>query len=210
MEEKTKVLVSQAVIDAANCWVRLESYGEAGDIARAFDAECDLVSNYLPKLNEQDGLFYRQFVGWLRDTKMWLSDLTVEELADVYANKYNIELVGEEKVAQEISDMSDEEFRSNTESFASSFQGKKEKIKEGGDLLQELGNSEDEKQLTITELKAQRDSLLETIEIINQKIQGRISAQEATLSDYFIAGAINQTFIQLKIKTKNGNEQQQE
>ena len=50
----------------------------------AYEAECRLFNEHFKNMTREEKDEYKDFVMWLDNSRMWLSDLTVDELYDVF------------------------------------------------------------------------------------------------------------------------------
>lgn len=83
--------LSPVVQDAVNsfiCSQELAHYGPNDKLDAAwrfaYAEECKLFNEFFPKFSEADRQVYQDFTQWLDESRMWESDLTVNELYEVY------------------------------------------------------------------------------------------------------------------------------
>lgn len=80
---KLTPLVHEAVI----CWSIAESKLHStidAEFHEAYAAECRLFNEFFKKFTLEESETYRRFVQWLSESGMVKSDLTIDELFDVY------------------------------------------------------------------------------------------------------------------------------
>ena len=84
--------VRAAALDFIKCQFRI-SYDEINhEFHEAYAAECRLFDEHFKEMNPNEKDDYKKFVNWLDNSRMWESDLTVDELYDVFI-KYTMQFV---------------------------------------------------------------------------------------------------------------------
>jgi hypothetical protein len=84
--------VRAAALDFIKCQFRI-SYDEINhEFHEAYAAECRLFDEHFKGMNPNEKDEYKKFVNWLDNSRMWESDLTVDELYDVFI-KYTMQFV---------------------------------------------------------------------------------------------------------------------
>lgn len=65
----------------------IKSQGSTSTICHeAYAAECKLFDEHFKVMTPEEKSDYREFVTWLDNSEMWKSDLTVDELWDVFVD----------------------------------------------------------------------------------------------------------------------------
>jgi len=75
------------VYKAVACWSIAESKFHStidAEFHEAYTAECRLFNEFFKKFTPEESETYRRFVQWLSDSGMVKSDLTIDELFNVY------------------------------------------------------------------------------------------------------------------------------
>ena len=76
--------VRAAALDFIKCQFRI-SYDEINhEFHEAYAAECRLFDEHINNMTREEKQEYKEFVMWLDNSRMWESDLTVDELYDVF------------------------------------------------------------------------------------------------------------------------------
>ena len=78
--------VRAAALDFIKSQFRV-SYAEiAGnqELHDAYEAECRLFNEHFKNMTREEKDEYKDFVNWLDSSRMWESDLTVDELYDIF------------------------------------------------------------------------------------------------------------------------------
>ena len=84
--------VGAAALDFIKSQFRI-SYDEINhEFHEAYAAECRLFDEHFKGMNPNEKDEYKKFVNWLDNSRMWESDLTVDELYDVFI-KYTMQFV---------------------------------------------------------------------------------------------------------------------
>jgi hypothetical protein len=84
--------VRAAALDFIKCQFRI-SYDEINhEFHEAYAAECRLFDEHFQGMTPEEKQEYKKFVNWLDNSRMWESDLTVDELYDVFI-KYTMQFV---------------------------------------------------------------------------------------------------------------------
>jgi hypothetical protein len=84
--------VRAAALDFIKCQFRI-SYDEINhEFHESYAAECRLFDEHLNNMTREEKQEYKKFVMWLDNSRMWESDLTVDELYDVFV-KYTMQFV---------------------------------------------------------------------------------------------------------------------
>lgn len=77
----------------------------------AYEAECRLFNKHFKEMTREEKDDYKDFVMWLDNSRMWESDLTVDELYDVFETiRYDALMEEYEASYDEYSDDWKEEF----------------------------------------------------------------------------------------------------
>lgn len=76
--------IREAALDFIKSQFRA-SYGEVTqELHDAYAAECRLFDEHFKGMNPEEKDEYKEFVNWLDFSRMWESDLTVDELYEVF------------------------------------------------------------------------------------------------------------------------------
>lgn len=67
---------------------------EGQELHDAYEAECRLFSEHFKGMTKLELAGYSEFVQWLDNSEMWKSDLTVDELWDVFESLEYVNMFG--------------------------------------------------------------------------------------------------------------------
>lgn len=78
-------MINPKVREAALDFIKSQFRASYGEVTHeAYAAECRLFDEHFKGMNPEEKMDYRDFVNWLDNSRMWESDLTVDELWDVF------------------------------------------------------------------------------------------------------------------------------
>lgn len=90
---KTLTNLTPLVTDAVICWMQVEALTSAynndwtQDRHNAYALECKLFGSLFKNFSEVESNTYRDFVAYLAKTKLYLCDLDINELYEIYLIK---------------------------------------------------------------------------------------------------------------------------
>ena len=90
---QTMTNLTPLVTNAIKCWMQVESLTKdyngvwTANDQKAYNLECQLFNFYFKNFSEVESKMYRDFVTYLSKTKLYLSDLGINELYDIYLIK---------------------------------------------------------------------------------------------------------------------------
>ena len=77
--------VRAAALDFIKSQDRVTNYQKNGvDVHEAYAAECRLFDEHFNNMTREEKDEYKDFVNWLDSSRMWESDLIVDELYDIF------------------------------------------------------------------------------------------------------------------------------
>ncbi len=90
---QTLTNLTPLVTNAVVCWMQVEALTKAynngwtANDQKAYNLECQLFNFYFKNFSEVESNTYRDFVAYLAKTKLYLCDLDINELYEIYLLK---------------------------------------------------------------------------------------------------------------------------